>query len=427
VESVLPLLATAFLIALVLGTVRAIRLNLMHRSVEPIRLHVISLLNILESVLLFLIFVAVFFAVPHPEMALFLVVLLVSLTINRRLRNREDSASLNRWVRFATQTKAPLPSVIQGFSSGCRSVIGTKAKWFASQTLMGQPIMNVAIRSRLPIDADNFAALLKLPHSTEQNAVGISSATSAVAIESLDDLDFDDQRLSRSFSTSMEQFSYAVALIFLGWFIGMFMRLFILTALKEMLDEFVGDNLPRLTWWDTAENMAFLFNILVFALIAWLVLALSVRRLPHWLVRFVPWFGARAIDQWRSTVLRWVKHQTDSRGPEADAFLYARNATRVGWIRRRCKSVYHQIQKGVALPVALHRSGVISKREQIWFASAQQNGNLSNAIRNLVEDIDRRQVYDWRRRMSWFVPVAIVVVGFYTFVFQALTYIILHS
>jgi Type II secretion system (T2SS), protein F len=431
VETVFPFIAAALSIALVLGTVRAIRLNLMHRSGGPIRFNVITLLNGIENFLFILILVALLLAVPHPEMALFLVVLLVSLTINRRLRNREDSASLNRWIRFAAQTKTPLSSVISGFASVCRSLIGTRAKWFASQVHMGQPIMNAAIRSRLPMDADNFATLLKLPGPNEKNAVGISPVTSAFAINRGEDLDFDDQRYSRSLTASMEQFTYAVALIFLGWLIGICVRKLLSVSLNEMLKECLVDYRSEVTWWSIAERMALVSNILVFVLFVWLVLAMYVGWMPHWLVRCVPWFGSRAIDQWRSTVLQWVKHQTDAHLSEADALLYARNTTRIGWIRRRCKSVYNQLQQGVALPVALQRCGVISKREQIWFTSAQRNGNLSNAIRNLVDDIDRQQVYRWRRRMSWFVPAAIIFVGVYaltwsSFVYEALSYMTQH-
>jgi type II secretory pathway component PulF len=409
VSSVISILMSALAIALILGMLRTIRLNLTARASDQVRPRLITLLSRLETCLIVLTALLLFIAVPHPETALVLVVGTLAIMFDRWLQFREDAMSLNRWIRLGARSRTPLSSIVSGFSVGCRSIVGPRAKLFAFGLLKGQSVLDSAKSSRLALDADNFSSLLS--NSNEKTEAGSLTLTSDHWKNDFNDLSQSEQRRSRFFAASMEQFAYSVALIFLGWLLGLIA--FQLGSLDLLLEEFSPYQQSDRTWSILATGSRWFFNVLVIMLLVWLMAAALIRWLPHPLVQCVPWFGARAIAQWRSTVLHWVKHQTEAQRPEADAFVFSWRSTSVGWIRRRCKSAYKQLQKGMSLPAAMRYSGLISDREQIWFTSAQQNGDLGRAIRSLIDDIDRQEANRWQWRMSWFLPVAILLVGFH--------------
>jgi type II secretory pathway component PulF len=402
--------ASALAIALILGMLRTIRLNLTARASDQIRPRLITLLSRLETLLIVLTALVLFIAVPHPETALVLFVGTLAIMFDRWLQFREDSMSLNRWIRSGARSRTPLSSIVAGFSVGCRSLVGPRAKLFASRLMKGQSVLDSAKSARLPLDADNFSSLLS--NSNEKTEAGSLTLTSDRWKNDFNDLSQSEQRRSRFFAASMEQFAYSIALIFLGWLLGLIS--FELGKFDFYQEEFSPYKLFDKNLRYLATGSRWFFNVLVIVLLVWLMAAALIRWLPHPLVQCVPWFGARAIAQWRSTVLHWVKHQTEAERPEADAFVFSWRSTSVGWIRRRCKSAYKQLQKGMSLPAAMRYSGLISDREQIWFTSAQQNGDLSRAIRCLIDDIDRQEANRWQWRMSWFLPVAILLVGIHT-------------
>ena len=413
-----------------MGTLRSIRRNLAQRSFDQVRPWSITLLGIIEFVLIGLMLPLIWFASMHPLVPVMFVLGCVVMVIDRELRYQEESRSLNRWIRLGVRTGAPVPDLAQRFAESCRSRVGPRSKAFAFRLTNGMAIEKAARKSGLQIDADTMASIAIQAGAEQPDADGVAdrmpysklSTVSNLSSHGHADIDRGERESSRALQMPFEQFFYAVCLIVLTRVLGQIVHELI--VMLRLGFEITTSGNP---WLRISREATWYLNVAVYGLAIWLAFSLVIRILPVGLVRWIPWFGSRKISKWRTEVLSWVQRETKLQRPVDEVFLFGWKSNCVRWIRRRCKIAYNVLQNGMALPLAMRKSGLVSKREQIWLTNAERNGNLSGAMGSLIDDINRRENNRWRIRMSWFVPLVTVIVGAYVLVQAAFLFYFLTN
>ncbi|MCO8125396.1 type II secretion system F family protein [Stieleria sp. TO1_6] len=405
-DSPLLLLACTAGLALLAGTLHSIKQNLIFRPAAQARLTSARVFGVVEGLLWTASLLTLIAAAPHPIMILIAMLFLVSVLTAHRLRYQEEKQSLNRWLRIASESEASLPLVLDDLAAGCRSRLARQAKACAVRLDRGETIVDAIHRAKLPVDAETLAAIVfPLP-----SIAGHDNSRSL--LQRIDpEPDFQRSALSaRPQAMVFQQFSYIVVTILLAWLIGLLVRSIIVPTFEYVFSEFTSrDQLPY-----TGLPVVVLMGHLLTGLVAvWLFFAFVLRWLPLWFVRWVPWFGNRAIDQWRGEVLSALGRGMQAGRSESQILQSAARGTRIRWIRARCHETFQLVESGVPLPQALKQGNLVSSRERTWLSSAQKNGNLVGAIQALVETIRRRQLHRWRIRMTWLVPLATVLVGGY--------------
>ncbi|WP_186775005.1 type II secretion system F family protein [Allorhodopirellula solitaria] len=425
VESELLFLPASVGILLLAGTVGAIERNLTGLAWLRSRRLMILLLWFIKWSLWILGTLALLVALPHPITLVMVAIFFTSIVVANRWRYREETESLNHWLRLAAGTTVSIPDLVDHMGDGFHGKMTGQAKRFASRVRLGQSIELAVRRSGLPVHADTLAALMtpsgKLPAGS-----ATASAERAASTPDLADRDFADrniadrdttpQRVNSSIeSPSMvsEQFVYVVATILLAWAIGWMVRSLSMPIFGKLLEEF-SPHQDVSSW--GLETTVLIGNVVVILLVVWLVAAFLIRRLPLWMVAWVPWFGRRSIDRWRCEVLGAVARGVRRRQPAGDIFRFACETTRVRWIRNRCSKANKLSEQGTGLAATLRGAKLISADEQAWLSSAEKNGVFADTLDQVIANIRRRQSLRWKARKSWVVPLATFGVGIYVLV-----------
>ncbi len=403
-DSILQLFVAIAVPAVLAAIVRAVKRPVLRRPAVAIPVLLIGFLDLMEWLMWAVCLLAVCAAAPHPVTLLLVALFVVSIAAASRLRYREEQRSLNRWLRMAADSGVALPSLLDHLANGCRSRIARQAKRCARRLYRGEAIADAARRARLPLDADTVTAILIPGHevASDEEALRLNMRRDPIApVHNQDEA-------SRSMTLAAQQFTYVVATVLLAWLFGMLIRSQLIPLLTEIHDVMPFARIRSLAALDT---VAWLGNIVAGLLLAWLLLAAIVRWLPLWMARCVPWFGKKAIDQWRCEILRALQRGMRAGQAETQILQSAAQSTRVRWIRSRCRSALRLLDAGTPLTLAMRGGKIVSSREQVWLTCAANNGNLPAAITKLVSDVGRRQAHRWRIRMAWFVPLATVLVG----------------
>jgi hypothetical protein len=399
-------LAVAIGLALLAGTLRSIKQNLIRRPPAESRPIVIEIFQFLESSAWWCVLLAMIIAIPHPLTALILGLFVAAIYFASHERYLEESRSLNDWVRLGAKTNASLLVLIESLAIGYRSQLSWQAKGFVARIARGESLVDAARRSELPLDADTIAEIM-IP-SPRASTEGTPTKSMA-AFDSQHRMK-QEHETSRSTMYVSQQLVYVVGIVLLAWVIGFVVRKATVPTVSQIVDEFsVGKELLN----DELRLVVMIANGVVIAMTIWLLPALSIRWLPLWMVRAIPWFGREAIDRWRCVVLRSLARGVSAGQPADALFRFAGTATRVRWIRYRCLDAARLVENGSSLPVAMQQTRMISPREQAWLSSAEKNAALATAIEHLARNLQRRQTLLWKLRMTWLVPLTTVLVAIF--------------
>ncbi len=397
-------LAVAIGLALLAGTLRSIKQNLIRRPLAESRPVMIKFFQFFESSAWLCVILAVIIAFPHPLTVVLLGLFVAAIYFVSRARYVEECRSLNDWLRLGAETNASLSVLVESLAIGYRSELSWQAKGFVARLTRGESLVDAARRSRLPLDADTIAAIM-IPSSQTSTE---EMPTRPMDVVPSQDRFRQEHEASRSAMFVSQQFVYVVGIMLLAWVIGLFVRRALMPILGQVVDEFsVGRELLD----DELRLVVMIANGVMIAMTFWLLPAIVIRWLPLWMVRAIPWFGSEAIDRWRCEVLRSLGRGVHA-GQPADALLrFAGTATRVQWIRYRCRDAGRLVENGSSLPISMQQTRMISPREQAWLSSAEKNAALATAIEHLARNIQRRQTLLWKLRMTWLVPLATILVA----------------
>lgn len=403
-EQILPLLSATFVLALLAGTFRSIRLNLLQDPGTRSRRIAIFSFEVIEWLLWTSALISLAVAAPHPITILLFVMFAASIVTAGRLRYREEADSLNRWMRLGAESGTSIITLSENLSVGFRSRIANQTRVFALRLNRGESIVDAARRSRLPLDADTLGAFL-LPQT--EVATNADATRLSLTHDSIEEMPQDEDS-SKSASLVPQQFVYVVVTAFLAWLFGTTIRTYLSDLFEEMFGMFAFESEFAT---NALNSVALIGNFLIAFMAVWLVFSIVIRWLPLWMVRWVPWFGNQAITRWRCDVLRSLERGIRAEQPASQIFELARQTARVRWIRLRCDAAHRSVENGVPLPAAMRNAKLITAREQVWLTSAEQNGNFAESIQLLVSNLQRRQTLLWKVRMAWLVPLATVLVG----------------
>lgn len=391
-------------LALLAGTIRSIKQNLVRRPADQARLIAVVFFDIFEGLLWAGCLLALIAAAPHPVSVVIVSLFLASMATASTLRYQEEKQSLNRWLRMSADMGGSLPGLLDGVANGCRSRLARRAKACTRRLNRGESLADAARRAKLPLDAATVAAIM-IPKAIPESKSNSSSREHRV--ESGIQFRRDHERW-RTNALVIQQFSYVVVTMTLAWLIGRLVRSVIVPLFEQMFDEMEpGTSLYQ----SGLDTVVWIGDVVVAAMIVWLVLFLLIRWLPPGIVSWVPWFGARAIDQGRCEVLGTLQRGMRVSQPVTETLEHAMRATRAWWIRSRCRVVHRLVESGIPLVVAMKRGKLVTGREQKWLTCAENNGTMPDALSRLCDDIKRRQTHRWRIRMAWWVPLGTVLVA----------------
>ncbi|MCC9641132.1 type II secretion system F family protein [Rhodopirellula sp. JC740] len=403
-------LSIAFGLALLAGTFRSVKWNLMLRPPSTSRPRFAALYAFAEGTCWVLSGLTLLAAIPHPVTLLLLMMLVASIVISNRWRYREEAESMNRWLRFTTdgsgisaenESGSSLNSLTEALGRASSTAISKQASRFSYHLDRGRSVANAAYRSKLPVSIATLAAI---------HASGTPASSEVASSTFSDETEWRNRWSEDSQRSIIEQLIYLAGLMFLACGLSLLIRGMSGDMLSKMMAEF-GIEPSELV--ENATVLIDTYNILMVLLAIWCFFACTVRVLPTALVHLVPWFGRSALDGWRSDLLDALAMGVKNHQAESDLLNQAAEASRVAWTRKRCRKASKLLQKGVAFPVALQRSGVITKRERTWMTLSSENHHLDSAMAQLASDIRRQQLIRWKLRMSWAMPLAIVAVGIY--------------
>lgn len=389
---------SAAVLALLAGTLRAWKRNLLRRSSATSHLIGIRFADFLETILWIAAIILLLCGIPHPIAILLTVLLLVSVATLGKLRYLEERDSLNRWSQLATEMGIPLTHLLDSFGNGTRSPLTRRIKACTRRMVRGENAIQAVYRSKLPLDPGVFVegpSLRGEPASASEQPDSWSLQTQG------------DQTLSEA-SLLRQQTTYLLVTVALAWAVGYLTRMTMLPLVEDLLGELSYSN-PLSN--GPLESVAFAADVLMVLLIVWLMAGLIIRLLPSALVFAVPWFGRSAIDRWRAEILNVLAGGQRAHQSDQDILNNAAQMIRVRWVRSRCRSAAQKIDGGATLPIALRAAGIVTAKEMIWLNSAHANQTLPLAVAQLSTDIRRRSMLRWRLRMTWLLPMVTVIVG----------------
>ncbi|TWU10694.1 type II secretion system F family protein [Allorhodopirellula heiligendammensis] len=350
---------------------------------------------------------------PHPITIVLAVMIIASLVIAGRWRQRDEVESLNPWLRLATDTNMSIPVLVESLADGFQGRLAEQARSFAARMKRGESMVAAVRRSQLPVHADTLAALAISPANLVGQEATRRPSEAPHRTRTRRQIVSGDDSTSQSPVLVSEQFVYVVATVLLAWLISRMVRSVTLPFFTSLADEFF--NLKDFAT-PGLDLTVMVGNVVVTVMVVWLLAAFSIAELPLWMVRWVPWFGRLAIDRWRCGVLRTIAHGVRGHQSASEILQFASATTPVRWIRRGCETAKQSVDHGVGLAASLRRAQFIAAREESWLNSAEKNAVLAETIEQIVDNIRRRQTLLWKVRKSWLVPLATVGVGIYVLV-----------
>ncbi|KLU01640.1 protein secretion system [Rhodopirellula islandica] len=389
----------AIVCGLFAATLRTIKRNLIAKPASQFRPKTVRIFAFFEWLFWLACVVALAISAPHPVTFVLLAMLMGTLLVARRWTYLDEAESLNRWMRLAAGTRASYPVLAESLANGSTSRIACQAKSFSARLMRGESLVKAVRRSKLPVSADTLAAI--------QHAQPQSTAASAKETSRFEDI---DATTPASAPIIAEQFIYLLATMFLAWGMGSLFRSNLIELFDEFGDEFVS---TRSSFGGVLQTITTVYEAMMIVLSIWFLMAILIRWQPTWLIRWIPWFGKDAIERWRCEILRSLAIGIRAGNAEPELLSLASQSSRVPWIRNRCRKASRLIENGTTLPDALHRSRVVTSKEQTWLTSAAGNHHLPSAINQLVDNLTRRRSLRWKLRMSWLVPLGTVLVGVY--------------
>jgi hypothetical protein len=402
----LPFIAAAIASGLFAATLRTIKWNLITQPVPRFRPFTIRVFAFLEWILWSMSVLALASSAPHPITFVLLAMMIGTLFVARRWTYREEAESLNRWMRLAAGTRASYPVLAESLANGSSSRIAFQGKTFSARLMRGESLVNAVRRSKLPITADTLAAI-QHPQATTTTPDSFNNKTLRSQVRQQQSI---DAGTPVSAPIVAEQLIYLIATMFLAWGLGYFIRGFISERFEYIAEEFF-DNDSNIN--DMLQTIMSIYEGLMILVFIWFLMAILIRWQPAWLIRWIPWFGKDSIARWRCEILRSLSIGMRSEHAESELLTLASQSSRNRWIRKRCRKASRLIENGTTLPVALRSSQIVTAKEQSWLTSAAKNHHLPSAIDQLVDNISRRRSLTWKVRMSWLIPLAVVLVGVY--------------
>lgn len=405
-EPTLSILAAAAVLALLAGTIRAVRTNLIRYTENRTPVGSYKIFGWLESAFWIGALLAIIVAVPHPMTIVVVSLFVVSILVAIRLRYREERRSLNRWIGLASIVEVSLPGLLYAAARGCRSRIALEARDCGDRLNRGEAIANAIRYSKLPLDPGPIAAIV-IPHAGQET---LEDSLNVIRMPQ-SDIPLDSAAESKPLSALVPQhFAYIVLMLVLAWCIGMLVRSTLVPMLSEIADDMT---LSRAYSSASLETVAMFGHLFMIVLVAWLVFAALIPLLPSFLVNWVPWFGRLASDRGRCEILDVIQRGMHAGQSDLQIFDAARHITSARWARSRCGVMHQMVQGGTPLSSALQSAKMVSSREHRWLVCAEKNGTLPDALAKLSGDIERRQTHRWRIRMAWAVPLTTVLVGIF--------------
>ncbi|QEF99088.1 Bacterial type II secretion system protein F domain protein [Stieleria maiorica] len=412
---VLGLITSIIVVAFLAIAVRVITRQMVRRPAVEVRSFLIAFLELFEWLLWAVCLVCLVVTAPHPVTLVLLALLVVSVVIAHRLRYREELQSLNRWLRMAVEKDVSLPELLENIAMGCRSRLARRIKACVKRLYRGESIVDAARRAKLALDADALGAMIIPPPKTALQGEAALPGEEIGSGQALDSTAASEigHESPRAMALVGQQFTYVVATIILAWLIGIYIRSHLISLFDEIYDGMFSSSRVVHRGLDMVAGVG---DVVAVTVLVWLLLVVVLRWLPLWLAPWVPWFGGKAVDQWRCEVLRTLGRGMRVGLAETAVLQAAATSTRIRWIRSRCRSAQRLVDAGTPLATALRSATLVTKREQVWLTCAAKNSNLPHAIEHLCRDIGRRQTHRWRIRMAWFVPLATVLVGIFVLV-----------
>lgn len=342
---------------------------------------------------------------PHPVAILLVILFLGSMTTNSILCYREEKATLNRCLAMLLQQDAPFADALDQIGDTFRSGLAARVKKCARLIERGETEYQSVMQSHLPLDADTLFLL-----SEEKISLSDPTASSFASLRPTEQADHDIWDFNSQVSHQLLYLAVlllASSLLGAGW----------VSLLLPTMEDFSSEAVFSYTETGVVETLAEVSIPFAFCFCLWLLAALLIPKLPGWIIRLIPWFGKSWMDQQRCSVLRCLAQGVQCGVGEQEILKLAGANSRMKNIASRCRKSVLFIDSGVAFHEAIYKAGLIRKNEMSWLMLGSANGNLHHALHGLANLIKRRRIFSWQMRMTWLVPLILILVGIYVLVF----------
>ena len=414
-------LTTFFAIAamvLSIWVIRRFRRYLTRRSASKPLGFPIALTELFELLIWISGVLATLISTFHPVSLLVLTLFLVSMITNSVLRYREDRGTLNRCLKIALQQGTPLTLALEQIGNTLRSGLAERVYRCVRKLRQGHDEYSSITRSHLPIDAEIIALVSDEFHS--QNTVNDAGF---FRVWSTDHFERDLWKLKSQIS---HQLLYIAFLMVFCCCLGIWVNSVALPLIEDFSD---GIDLAQRDLIFSA-NIAKLSTIVITITslyCGWLLSILLIPKLPYVLVRLIPWLGRTHIDQQRACVLRSLARGTKSGLADYEILKAAGESSKVGWIASDCRKSMARLDAGYTFDQAIQRSILVRSSERDWLVSCSDPSTLPVALDSLASSIQRGLIYRWQLRMTWLVPLFLVISGIYIFATAGMTFGLLRD
>jgi Type II secretion system (T2SS), protein F len=340
---------------------------------------------------------------PFAIVALAMCIVVVAQAIvTRRI---EDADLLDSLTTAIVASGGSVPDAFEQFAGKRPNYMSRRCRDFANQLRCGVRPALAARISRLPLSVDS---LLKL----EDGQVRSTSSNAA-------DRSIDDGSATWTSWPISNQLVYLGSLAMLIAFIPFVMTFYGLATLRQITNEFGIGELPALKWIDPGREPLISIGVaMLAALLTWLGLVIACRLYPaRWLLRITPWYGGWVRQRGQYHGLQSLAAGLRSGRTLVDSAATTSLLTSLRWTELHTASMLRKLNSGQSFAVATKRSGFVSGAESKWIAAAEATGNLAPTLEAIAENSWRRFVLLWRIRLSWLIPVAVLVVGSIVIVF----------
>jgi type II secretory pathway component PulF len=310
-------------------------------------------------------------------------------------------------VAKATEKRMPLAPGIEAFAELCAGLYRHKARALARLLESGVPLPVAAERipGVLPPAAVVYIYLAKDP---------------AILSRTLADLGM--ARASWKPFRNVLRMRVLYFFWVLSWLAAAatFMMIWIVPKFQRIFQDF-GVPLPPLTQnlislSDQMSGGLFLIGLIASKVLLLLSLLFLISDWLSWNFPLVVWFSRRRHG---AIILRGLAIGVESGRPLTGVVELLGDHYPNVWVRWRLRKVLRELRDGSEWTHALRKSGFLRSTEAAVLDSAQRAGNLSWALREMAEGIDRRMGYRLQVLAQVLFPIVIIALGAVVFLFVA--------
>lgn len=336
--------------------------------------------------------------IVYGLLSLVITAAIVTMAINQFRQSQRTSLL---WViMIAARRGLPLPQMIRAFARDCRNVTGRRSLKTAELLENGVALSAALAQSQNEL-ADEAMLAVEYGMTTDCLAASLERAVTH------------ETRRGHQIQRALEKLFYLFVLTVFAVVVALFVGSVITRVYVVMFDDF-GLQPPATSatvfwfyggaaqWWKLGVPLLMLAALVIFASLAYYAGILP---------RDLPIVGRLTVRSDTASVLRLLALSVEQNRPLPETIKFLSLNCAHALLRKRLSRAAVAIDRGSPWSESLQTAGVIGIADAALLRAAERVGNLSWALDELGDGVERRIGYRLTATLNVLVPVVVLAVG----------------